>query len=73
VVFAVAILGASVGWADPGEDTPDGTNAEAEYTLGRMAVDAKDWTKAIQWLTKAEVQDDRNPIWKTCSATRIGT
>jgi Flp pilus assembly protein TadD len=32
-----------------------------EYRLGRNAVEAKDWAKAVELLTKAEVQDDRNP------------
>src|SRR5439155_1007374 len=61
VVLAVSVLGASAVWADPSEETPDGASAGAGYTLGRKAVEAKDWTKAVELLTKAEVQDDRNP------------
>jgi tetratricopeptide (TPR) repeat protein len=29
--------------------------------LGKKAVEAKDWARAIQFLSRAEVQDDRNP------------
>ena len=61
MLLAVSVLGASALWADPGDDTPDGASAAAEYALGRRAVEAKDWTKAVELLTKAAVQDDRNP------------
>src|SRR5256885_15833601 len=60
VVFAVSVPGASLVWADPREETPAGVSAGAEYTLGRKAVEAKDWAKAVELLTKAAVQDDRN-------------
>ena len=61
MVLAVSVLGASALWADPTEETPGGASAAAEYALARKALEAKDWTKAIELLTKAEVQDDRNP------------
>jgi len=60
VVLAVSVPGASLVWADPREETPAGVSAGAEYTLGRKAVEAKDWAKAVELLTKAAVQDDRN-------------
>jgi Flp pilus assembly protein TadD len=48
-------------WADPSEETSGAATASSDYMLGKKAVAAKDWMSAIQYLTRAEVQDDRNP------------
>ena len=61
LVLAVSVLGASALSADPAEEPPGGAMASSEYALGKKAVEAKDWTNAIQFLSRAEVQDDRNP------------
>ena len=61
LVLAVSVLGASALSADPAEEAPGGASASSDYTLGKKAVEAKDWTNAIQFLSRAEVQDDRNP------------
>jgi Flp pilus assembly protein TadD len=61
LALALSVLGASALWADPAEEAPGGASVGTEYTLGKKAVEAKDWTSAIQFLTKAAVQDDRNP------------
>jgi len=58
LVLALAVLGASA-WADPSEETSGG--AGSDYTQGKKAVEAKDWASAIHFLSRAEVQDDRNP------------
>jgi tetratricopeptide (TPR) repeat protein len=60
-VIALSVLGASALWADPAEEPPGGASVSSEYALGKKAVEAKDWANAIQFLSKAEVQDDRNP------------
>ena len=65
LVLALSVLGASALWADPREETPGGASASSEYTLGKKAVEAKDWANAIQFLSRAEVQDDRNPDLET--------
>jgi Flp pilus assembly protein TadD len=61
LIVATSILGASVVRADQTQDTPAGASVGAEYALGRQAVEAKDWPRAVELLTRAEVQDDRNP------------
>jgi Flp pilus assembly protein TadD len=55
------IVAGSGAWADPTEENPGAASASPDYALGKKAVEAKDWTKAIELLTRAEVQDDRNP------------
>jgi Flp pilus assembly protein TadD len=61
LVLAMSVLGRSAASADPSEDAPGGASAGSEYALGRKAVEAKDWAKAVELLSRAEVQDDRNP------------
>ena len=61
LVLAFAVFAASTVWADPTEETPGGASASSDYTLGKNAVEAKDWANAIPLLSRAEVQDDRNP------------
>lgn len=61
LVPALAIFAASAVWADPTVETPGGASVSSDYVLGKKAVDAKDWAKAIELLSRAEVQDDRNP------------
>ena len=61
LVLAFAVFGASAVWADPVEETPGEASASSDYTRGKKAVEAKDWANAIQFLKRAEVQDDRNP------------
>ncbi|TMH76755.1 MAG: tetratricopeptide repeat protein [Betaproteobacteria bacterium] len=47
--------------ADPGEVDPAASAAGSDYAAGKKAVEAKDWTVAIERLNKALLQDDRNP------------
>jgi tetratricopeptide (TPR) repeat protein len=61
LVLGLAVLVAPAVWADPTEETPSGARASSDYALGKKAVEAKDWANAIQLLSRAEVQDDRNP------------
>jgi Flp pilus assembly protein TadD len=61
LALALPILWASALWADPAEEARGGASVSAEYTLGKKAVETKDWASAIQFLSKAAVQDDRNP------------
>jgi Flp pilus assembly protein TadD len=60
LVLALAIVAAPAAWADPSEETP-AAGAVSDYALGKKAVEARDWAKAIALLSRAEVQDDRNP------------
>lgn len=46
--------------ADPSEETSGAAVAASDYALGKNAIDAKDWTRAIELLSRAQVQDDRN-------------
>ena len=57
----MSVLRASALWADPREEAPGAASTSSEYALGKKAVEAKDWASAIQFLSKAAVQDDRNP------------
>jgi Flp pilus assembly protein TadD len=59
-VLALAVVGPAPARANPTEETPD-ASASSDYALGKNAVEAKDWTRAIQLLGRAGVQDDRNP------------
>jgi Flp pilus assembly protein TadD len=61
LVLALAAYTVSAVWADPTEETPGGASVSSDYTLGKKAVEARDWASAIQLLSRAEVQDDRNP------------
>ena len=60
LLFALLLFAAPAAWADPTEETP-GSATGSDYALGKKAVDAKDWATAIRLLSRAEVQDDRNP------------
>src|SRR5690349_22359104 len=53
----MATFDGSAAWTDPSETAA----ATAGYTEGKKAVDAKDWQRAIEYLRRAAVQDDRNP------------
>ena len=59
--LALAVFAAGAAWGDPTEETPGAASASSDYALGRKAVEARDWATAIQFLGRAEVQDDRNP------------
>jgi Flp pilus assembly protein TadD len=61
LALALGLLWASALCADPTEDTPGGAAEGSDYALGRQAVDAKDWASAIRLLSRAAIQDDRNP------------
>lgn len=61
LVFGLSIVARSSSWADPTEDAPAVSSAGSDYLAGKKALDAKNWTTAIQLLNKAEMQDDRNP------------
>ena len=65
LVLTAFVLGASALWADPAEETPGASSASGEYALGRKAVEARDWAGAIDHLSRARVQDDRNPDLET--------
>ena len=56
-VLAMVTFDGSAVWADPSETAA----ATAGYTEGKKAIDAKDWPRAIEYLRRAAVQDDRNP------------
>jgi Flp pilus assembly protein TadD len=61
-VVAVAVVStAATVRADPTEETPARAPATSDAALGKQAVEAKDWTRAIELLRRAAVQDDRNP------------
>jgi Flp pilus assembly protein TadD len=60
--LALVVFSASPAvWADPSEETPGAASATSDYALGKTAVEAKDWANAVTFLSRAEVQDDRNP------------
>jgi Flp pilus assembly protein TadD len=59
LLLALAATGASAR-ADPSEEMSPAA-AGSDYALGKRAVEAKDWARAVQYLSRAGVQDDRNP------------
>ena len=61
LALALVVLGGPAAWADPSEETPGTASATSDYALGKKAVEVKDWSAAIQLLSRAQVQDDRNP------------
>jgi tetratricopeptide (TPR) repeat protein len=65
LALAVGLLWGSAVGADPTEDTPGGAVEGSDYALGRRAVEAKDWAGAIRFLSRAAIQDDRNPDLET--------
>lgn len=58
---ALASAGAPAAWADPSEETPGAASPTSDYAVGKRAVEARDWPRAIELLRRAEIQDDRNP------------
>ena len=60
LALALAVFAAGAAWGDPSEEAPGTASASSDYTLGKKAVEARDWATAIQLLSRAEVQDDRN-------------
>jgi Flp pilus assembly protein TadD len=65
LALALGVLWASTLGADPAEETPGGAAAGSDYARGRQAVEAKDWATAIRLLSRAAIQDDRNPDLET--------
>ncbi len=61
LVLGISVFPASPLRADPTEETPGASAADSDYTAGKKAVEAKDWKSAVRVLSKAELQDDRNP------------
>jgi len=60
-MLALTAFGVSTVDADPTEETPAAVGAASDYALGKQALDAKDWASAIRFLSRAVIQDDRNP------------
>ena len=65
LALVLTLLWTSALHADPTEETPGGAAEGSDYALGRRAVEAKDWTTAIRFLSRAAIQDDRNPDLET--------
>ena len=60
-MLPLAAAGASIAWADPTEETSTAAAAGSDAALGKQAAEAKDWPRAVQYLSRAVIQDDRNP------------
>ena len=60
-MLALAAVGVPAAWSDPTEETSTGAAAGSDYALGKKAVEARDWLRAVQYLSRAVVQDDRKP------------
>ena len=65
LLLALGVFWGSAIGADPTEETPGGAAEGSDYALGRQAVEAKDWVSAIRFLSRASIQDDRNPDLET--------
>jgi hypothetical protein len=63
--LALGVRWGSALCADPTEETPGGAAEGSDHALGRKAVEAKDWAGAIRLLSRAAIQDDRNPDLET--------
>ena len=65
LALALGVLWGSTLCADPTEETPGGAAEGSDHALGRKAAEAKDWAGAIRFLSRATIQDDRNPDLET--------
>ena len=66
-VTAVALLAIAwlalwpgTGASDPADDDATTVKLDPDYTAGKHAIDAKDWSAAIKSLTSAALRDTRN-------------
>jgi Flp pilus assembly protein TadD len=67
-VKLIAVLLIAAGWlvlwpgmgaADPAQDDA-AAKLDPDYAAGKQAIDAKEWSTAITWLTSAAMRDTRN-------------
>jgi Flp pilus assembly protein TadD len=61
LLAALSLICAFAARADPTEEEPALAAADSSYVAGKRAVDAREWHDAIRLLSKAALQDDRNP------------
>ena len=61
VLLAAALtLPAGTSIADPTEDDPNAPLLDPDYAAGKKAIETKDWSAAIKWLSSAALRDTRN-------------
>ena len=61
LLAALSLICAFAARADPTEEEPASAAADSSYVAGKRAIDAGKWHDAIRLLSKAALQDDRNP------------
>ncbi|HSQ04028.1 MAG TPA: tetratricopeptide repeat protein [Burkholderiales bacterium] len=61
LAMGLPLLAAPPVFADPWEDDLRSSPSSSDYAAGKKAVEAKQWKEAIRLLSKAAMQDDRNP------------
>ena len=63
-IAAIALLGGALCalpvLADPNDDNPAGMQLDPDYAAGKKAIEAKDWSSAIRFLSSAALRDTRN-------------
>lgn len=60
LAIAPALVAAPPVHADPWEGD-SASSSSSDYAAGKKAIEAKEWKDAIRLLSKAAMQDDRNP------------
>ena len=61
LLAVLSLICAFAARADPTEEGPASAAADSSYVAGKRAIDAGKWHDAIRLLSKAALQDDRNP------------
>lgn len=60
VAFVFALVGAKTAYAADTESSPAKAVASADYQAGKAAVEAKQWTLAVDHFRRATLQDPKN-------------
>ena len=60
LLTAALTLPAVTSIADPTEDDPNAPLLDPDYAAGKKALETKDWSAAIKWLSSAALRDTRN-------------
>jgi Flp pilus assembly protein TadD len=60
ILLLGGVLGTSPALADPTDENPAAAQLDPDYAAGKKAIETKDWTGAIRFLSSAALRDTRN-------------